>query len=87
MSSWEEDNSWMIDAYEIWENEDPIWETIDHKLIAVSQMETSHIKNCIKLIYKSQNPKYNRFLRAFEKELRWRRWNQRLLKDKFTFRL
>lgn len=31
----------------------PAWRTKDNVLIPIKDMETSHIKNCIKMIYKS----------------------------------
>lgn len=75
MSSWEEDHSWMIDAYEseidtFYSNE-PVWETADHKLIPVSQMSTNHIINCINLI-KSRDFRPH-FLKIFEQELKLRK--------------
>lgn len=87
MSSQEEKNSWKIDAYDINPFDEFIWETKDGQRIPVSQMRTSHIKNCIKMIYKSNGTWRRNFLRFFEEELRYRHWNKRLLKEKFIFRL
>lgn len=51
----------------------PAWRMKDGKLIAIRDMETSHIKNCIKMIYKSNGTWRHQYLRYFEAELRKRK--------------
>lgn len=53
----------------------PAWRTQDGTLIAIRDMETSHIKNCIKMIYRS-NGRRHQYLRLFEDELRFRKFNK-----------
>lgn len=50
----------------------PAWRMKDGKLIAIRDMETSHIKNCIKMIYRSNGTWRHQYLRYFEAELRKR---------------
>lgn len=52
----------------------PAWRMKDGKLIAIRDMETSHIKNCIKMIYKSNGTWRHQYLRYFEAELRKRKY-------------
>ena len=47
----------------------PAWRMRDGSLIAIRDMETSHIKNCIKMIYKSNGRWRHQYLRYFEAEL------------------
>lgn len=47
----------------------PVWRMKDGKLIAIRDMETSHIKNCIKMIYRSNGTWRHQYLRYFEAEL------------------
>lgn len=47
----------------------PAWRMKDGKLIAIRDMETSHIKNCIKMIYRSNGTWRHQYLRYFEAEL------------------
>lgn len=52
----------------------PAWRTRDGELIAIKDMDTSHIKNCIKMIYKSNGKWRHQYLRYFEAELRKRKF-------------
>lgn len=52
----------------------PAWRTKNGKLIAIRDMDTSHIKNCIKMIYKSNGTWRHQYLRYFEAELRKRKF-------------
>lgn len=52
----------------------PAWRTKDGELIAIKDMDTSHIKNCIKMIYKSNGTWRHQYLRYFEAELRKRKF-------------
>ena len=51
----------------------PAWRTRDDELIAIRDMDTSHIKNCIKMIYRSNGTWRHQYLRYFETELRIRK--------------
>lgn len=51
------------------------WIQRDGTPIKVKDMATSHIKNSIKLIYKSNGSWRREFLRVFEKELRHRKFS------------
>ena len=52
----------------------PAWRMKDGKLIAIRDMETSYIKNCIKMIYRSNGTWRHQYLRYFEAELRKRKF-------------
>lgn len=52
----------------------PAWRMADGKLIAIQDMDTSHIKNCIKMIYRSNGTWRHQYLRYFEAELRKRKY-------------
>ena len=52
----------------------PAWRMKDGELIAIKDMDTSHIKNCIKMIYKSNGKWRHQYLRYFEAELRRRKY-------------
>lgn len=52
----------------------PAWRMKDGNLIAIRDMETSHIKNCIKMIYRSNGTWRHQYLRYFEAELRKRKY-------------
>ena len=52
----------------------PAWRMKDGKLIAIRDMDTSHIKNCIKMIYRSNGTWRHQYLRYFEAELRKRKY-------------
>ena len=52
----------------------PAWRMKDGKLIAIRDMETSHIKTCIKMIYRSNGMWRHQYLRYFEAELRKRKY-------------
>lgn len=52
----------------------PAWRMKNGKLIAIKDMDTSHIKNCIKMIYKSNGKWRHQYLRYFEAELRKRKF-------------
>lgn len=51
----------------------PAWRMRNGKLIAIRDMETSHIKNCIKMIYRSNGTWRHQYLRYFETELKIRK--------------
>lgn len=51
----------------------PAWRMNDGNLIAIKDMKTSHIKNCIKMIYKRNGTWRQQYLRYFENELRARK--------------
>ena len=52
----------------------PAWRMKDGELIAIKDMDTSHIKNCIKMIYRSNGKWRHQYLRYFEAELRKRKF-------------
>ena len=52
----------------------PAWRMADGNLIAIRDMETSHIKNCIKMIYRKNGTWRRQYLRYFETELRKRKF-------------
>lgn len=52
----------------------PAWRMKNGKLIAIRDMDTSHIKNCIKMIYRSNGTWRHQYLRYFEAELRKRKF-------------
>lgn len=52
----------------------PAWRMRDGDLIAIKDMDTSHIKNCIKMIYRSNGTWRHQYLRYFEAELRRRKY-------------
>lgn len=47
----------------------PAWVTADNELIAIKDMETSHIKNCIRMIYRKNGTWRQQYLRYFKAEL------------------
>lgn len=52
----------------------PAWRMADGNLIAIQDMDTSHIKNCIKMIYRKNGTWRHQYLRYFETELRKRKF-------------
>lgn len=52
----------------------PAWRMKDGNLIAIQNMDTSHIKNCIKMIYRHNGTWRPQYLRYFEAELRRRKY-------------
>lgn len=52
----------------------PAWRMRDGNLIAIQDMDTSHIKNCIKMIYKSNGTWRHQYLKYFAKELTKRKF-------------
>ena len=58
----------------------PAWRMKDGELIAIKDIDTSHIKNCIKMIYKSNGTWRHQYLRYFEAELRRRKYLPKLPK-------
>lgn len=52
----------------------PAWRMKDGNLIAIQDMDTSHIKNCIKMIYRHNGTWRHQYLRYFEAELRKRKY-------------
>lgn len=52
----------------------PAWRMKDGELIAIKDMDTSHINNCIKMIHKSNGKWRHQYLRYFEAELRKRKY-------------
>ena len=51
----------------------PAWRTADGTLVAIRDMVTPHIKNCIRKIYKSNGMWRHKYLKYFEEELRKRK--------------
>lgn len=51
----------------------PAWRMANGNLIAIRDMETSHIKNCIKIIYRKNGTWRHQYLKYFETELRIRK--------------
>lgn len=51
----------------------PAWRMANGNLIAIRDMETSHIKNCIKMIYRKNGTWRHQYLKYFETELRIRK--------------
>lgn len=47
----------------------PAWRMKDDTLIAIRDMDTSHIKNCIKMIYKSNGTWRHQYLKYLKNEL------------------
>lgn len=84
MSSWEEEHSGMVDVIidrmqEYWDDVDNgIWRTANGTRIAIKDMKTTHIKNCLKMIYRSNGNWRREYLRALQRELLRRRWEERL---------
>ena len=52
----------------------PTWRMANGNLIAIQDMDTSHIKNCIKMIYRHNGTWRPQYLRYFEAELRRRKY-------------
>lgn len=52
----------------------PAWRMNDGNLIAIQDMDTSHINNCIKMIHKRNGMWRHQYLRYFEAELRKRKY-------------
>lgn len=52
----------------------PAWRMADGNLIALQDMDTSHIWNCIKMIHRSDNTWRKGYLKYFEEELRRRKF-------------
>ncbi|MDY2736729.1 hypothetical protein [Intestinibacter sp.] len=52
----------------------PAWRMANGELIAIRDMKTSHIKNCIKMIYRSNGTWRHQYLRYFEAKLRKRKY-------------
>lgn len=83
MSSWEEENSWKVDI--ILERMEAYWDDVDNGIwrmkggirIPIKDMETNHIKNCIKMIYRSNRQWRREYLPALRRELTKRRWEER----------
>lgn len=64
----------MIDSSRLVEDEVefisiPAWRMNDGKLIAIKDMETSHIKNCMKMIYRTNSTWRRQYLPYFKDEL------------------
>jgi hypothetical protein len=80
--SWIEEQDWFgtediaLDAEQDYQSqlEDHLWETKDGFLIKIEDMETSHIKNCLHKIYKSNGTWRSEYTRLFENELRRRKF-------------
>lgn len=56
----------------------PIWIGADGQRYNIEDMSTSHIKNCLKLIYKNNGNWRQNFIRPFECELRKRKYAETL---------
>lgn len=86
--SWAEEQSWFgledlaIEAIESELEVEfisiPAWRMADGNLIAIQDMDTSHIKNCIKMIYRRNGNWRHQYLRYFEEELRKRKFKNQL---------
>lgn len=82
--SWAEEQSWfgledlVLEAMQSERDIEyisiPAWRMKDGKLIAIRDMGTSHIKNCIKMIYRSNGTWRHQYLRYFEAELHKRKY-------------
>lgn len=46
-----------------------LWITKDGRYMAMHEMETSHIRNCISMLNRSKSPFKEPYIKAFEKEL------------------
>lgn len=57
----------------------PLWITQDGQRLKIEDMTTTHIKNCLKLIYKSNGKWRNQFIRPFECELRKRKYQEQFI--------
>ena len=76
--SWAEEQDWfgledLITDHYVEYISIPAWRTADGNLIAIRDMETSHIKNCIKMIYRRNGTWRPQYLKYFETELRIRK--------------
>ena len=60
-------------VYVIEQHAVPTWVTADNRLIAIKDMKTSHIKNCINMIHRKNGTWRQQYLRYFENELRRRK--------------
>lgn len=49
-----------------------LWITKDGRYLHVSEMETSHIKNCIRMLERYDSPLKDAYIPMFEKELKER---------------
>ena len=61
----------------------PAWRMNNGELIAIKDMETSHIKNCIRMIYRKNGTWRHQYLRYFENELRRRKHEKLNYQDPF----
>lgn len=46
-----------------------LWETKEGKTLSVKEMETSHIKNCIRMLLRNRSPFAEVYVPMFENEL------------------
>lgn len=46
-----------------------IWRTKDGKVLSVHEMETSHIRNCMKMLHRNHSPFEEVYAEIFETEL------------------
>ena len=71
-SEFAEENAWMAeelaDAIEQ-DIQKGIWVTKDGKELKISEMETSHIKNCIRFIQKKDDDFFLEYIPVFRSEL------------------
>lgn len=71
-SEFAEENAWMAeelaDAIEQ-DIQKGIWVTKDGKELKISEMETSHIKNCIRFIHKKDDDFFLGYIPVFRSEL------------------
>lgn len=90
MSSWEEDNAWKVDIIlerqrEYLEDvENGIWRMADGTRIAIKDMRTNHINNCIKMILRSKNHWRKEYLETLQRELLRRKWKESHPDAKYT---
>ena len=86
--SWVEEQDWFglediayeteLEAQRQYEQnlEDHIWIGANNKRYVIEYMQTSHIKNCIKMIYRKNGTCRSKYLRLFENELRRRKYEK-----------
>nr|DAI45589.1 MAG TPA: hypothetical protein [Bacteriophage sp.] len=82
--SWAEEQPWfgledLITDHYVEYISIPAWRMADGNLIAIRDMETSHIKNCIKMIHRKNDVWRHQYLEYFEAELLKRKSSQKTL--------
>lgn len=46
-----------------------LWVTKDGRYMRINEMETSHIRNCIRMLNRNDSPYKDPYIKAFEEEL------------------